>query len=84
MNFTTTIDSPVGTLVLVSNGTALVALLFGDGTDAERLAGPCVADAAAAPFPQARAGCGNAPETGRDPPRTPRRFSCAGGSGLTL
>jgi methylated-DNA-[protein]-cysteine S-methyltransferase len=54
MNYTTTIDSPLGTLVLVSDGTALSALLFGDTSDAEGLAGPCTADGEAAPFPQAR------------------------------
>ena len=54
MDYTTTIDSPLGTLLLVSDGTALTALLFGDTSGAEGLAGPCTADDEAAPFPQAR------------------------------
>lgn len=54
MNYTTTLDSPVGPLVLVSDGAALTALLFDDGRDAERLEGPLVANDEVAPFPQAR------------------------------
>lgn len=52
--YATTVDSPVGRLLLVSDGTALTALLFGGERDAAGVAGPCAMDAAAAPFPQAR------------------------------
>lgn len=53
-NYATTVDSPVGRLLLVSDGTALTALLFRGERDAAGVAGPCVMDGAAAPFPQAR------------------------------
>ena len=54
MSFTTTCRSPVGTLLLVSDGTALTALHFGDAGAARRLDASAVADETAAPFPQAR------------------------------
>ena len=54
MNYTTTVDSPVGTLLLVSDGAALTALHFGGVRDAGRPAGTSIANDAAAPFPQAR------------------------------
>jgi methylated-DNA-[protein]-cysteine S-methyltransferase len=52
--FTAEVGSPVGTLLLVSDGTALTALLFRDGAAAARLAGAGVPDERAAPFSQAR------------------------------
>lgn len=54
MNYATTVDSPVGRLLLVSDGIALIALRFGSERDARGGADPCLIDATAAPFPQAR------------------------------
>lgn len=54
MHYTTTIASPIGALVLVSDGAALTALLFEEERGAGRLPGPRVPAAEAAPFPQAR------------------------------
>lgn len=51
MEHTTSIESPVGRLVLVSDGVSLTAVHFGGGSAAGRRAG---ADDRAAPFPQAR------------------------------
>jgi methylated-DNA-[protein]-cysteine S-methyltransferase len=54
MDYRTTFDSLVGRLLLVSDGTALAALLFDDGRASGRLAGPAVPNDTVAPFPQAR------------------------------
>jgi methylated-DNA-[protein]-cysteine S-methyltransferase len=54
MDFTTSVASPVGRLVLVSDGTALTAVLFADSPDAPRRTGACAVDPDAAPFPEAR------------------------------
>lgn len=54
MSYTTTMDSPLGPLVLVSDGRALTAILFGDRSDAKRVCGPTVVKDDAEPFAQAR------------------------------
>jgi len=59
VNYTTTIASPVGSLMLVSDGSALTALLFADEhgarlEDALRASGNIVASDEAVPLPEAR------------------------------
>lgn len=54
MNAKTVVDSPIGTLVLETDGTALTALLFRESRGAGPPAGGRAADDEAAPFPQAR------------------------------
>lgn len=50
----TPVESPVGPLVLVSDGAALTALCFGGAREGSRLAGGCPRDDDAPPFVQAR------------------------------
>lgn len=54
MRYTTTIESPLGPLTLVSDGAALTALEFDDRAAGAKGEGPRVRDDDAPPFPQAR------------------------------
>lgn len=54
MRYTTACNTPFGTLVLVSNGSALTEILFDAPHGRGRRRGVEVANEAAAPFPQAR------------------------------
>ena len=54
MKYMTTIESPVGPLALVSDGTCLTAVLFDGERETRRRKEPVVADETATPFPQAR------------------------------
>lgn len=54
MEFATTLESPVGELVLVSDGTSLTGILFDARSGAGRRRASRVADDDAPPFPQAR------------------------------
>ena len=54
MRYVTTIDSPVGPLALLSDGTSLTAILFDGERQSRRANDPTVANDSAEPFPQAR------------------------------
>ena len=54
MRYMTTIESPVGPLALMSDGTSLTAVLFDDERETRRRKEAIVTDEAATPFPQAR------------------------------